>query len=182
MKAMLAKGTADIRPMVADNLRRRLGEFGAAPAGLVKRLEAECRATTPADRVKFVDAAGGRAIPQKYKEKCELNGYFDSLAAKAERSTSRRVEAGEFFSTVFGKLIKAEWPSAVEFCAGICRSRKRGANVARCVVGCAETSQRNCWSQCSAGACKAGCRRAHVFAWRRLFPCISHCNDICTYE
>ena len=182
VRKMISKGAADLGPMVDSNLRRRLGEFGTSPAEQVRSLERECRRVSVTDRVKFINASGGTRIPEKYKEKCDLYGYFEQVAQKAERTTSRKVEAGEFFSTVIGKLFKAEWPSAVEFCASICRSRQRADSVTRCVVGCAETTQINCWSQCSLNACKSGCRRAYALAWRRLFPCISHCKDICTYE
>lgn len=182
VKAMIAKGAANIDPIIDGSIRKRLGELGKEEAAAVRKLEEACRRILPSDRARFIDASGGTTIPLQYKERCDLQGYFEAEAAKATSAAQRKIAAGEFFSTIMGKLLSAEWPDAVDFCANVCRSKERGTAVTRCVIGCAETTLQNCWSQCSAKACKSGCRRTHWWAWRKLLPCISHCNDICTYD
>jgi len=182
VKAMIAKGAANVDPIIDGSIRKRLGALGKEEAFVVKNLQQRCLGILPSDRARFIDASGGAIIPLKFKERCDLQGYFDAEANKATTSAKRKIAAGEFFSTIMGKLLSAEWPDAVDFCASVCRSNERGTAVTRCVIGCAETTMQNCWSQCSMKACKSGCRRTHWWHWRKLFPCISHCSDICTYE
>lgn len=137
-------------------------------------------------RINWINSIGGENLEDALKKNCELEGHAESVAEKgfvAAMKLAYNTHVGEYLSVALSSDNNSQ-----DFCAMVCRKNHSGVRLNACAIGCAETFQDNCWSQCDVYTCERGCLNAFpkipFWDWNknRRGNCYNRCKSKCTFH
>lgn len=177
---------AKAKPLLQAAVRKLINPSDFEGIKIINKVEAQCRAIgNEIARVDWINNVGGGKIQDVFKKNCELGGHLEGVAEDGLVDAGKLVfdsPAGEYLSLLFNKVFRGKWPNSIQYCSLVCRKNKSGIDLKRCVYGCAETLQPNCWSQCDVYTCRRGCKNAFWHRRRKRNRCYDRCESKCTLK